>query len=607
MNKILKYLTLSMVVLLSSSLVYAADPPAPANSVTQKWFCLKPTRTGTHESSLAVKDGVTYDTTKPTYVVVKIAYDIGDTNPSADNSGMTAGSATLDTHIFNSTDGLNKLVEKLGFSGGVSKGGNPASAFPVEWADDLSKTQGGSEARSHFWYGMQEETPVPTTVPVQGNQGAQQQGTIDWVKSQGKGAADCEFLSWDPFGYVFDAVTHGPIQGVYVQLLTSKTTNGEYTPVPVGIGTGKVPANPVVTNSDGSYKFYVDPGFYKLELLGDAAKSSKKYTIEKDITKIKTGYKEFGYEQIYIAETPEVIQEVAGKVERRDIAIETIGAPAPFSTNGPKVQEIFVHSAIQNGEQMIRLSGRVQFIPVDLIAIYKDSGNVVVEEKKFSLVPGHKYVPQNSTNDRNFDIWTNASSADGKGALSELRVVSKYSTKIQTISIPPMPSYLDGIAYGSSNAPVVGGTVGIYLEGSNKPAYITSTDSVGHFVVTSEWIPSFPYELRYTSATGDTTKVTTTEYLKQNGAYHASKAVQSYSAIITDASGKTKNLKTAANAAKPSGRGTDLLPTTPGQGSITSGTQGIIMLIVVIMMLLMIGVGAFVVMKSKQSQLPPQI
>ncbi len=605
MNTILKSITISIVALLSSTLVFAADSPPPANSVTQKWFCLKPTNSGTHDSSLTVKDGVTYDTTKPTYVVVKVALDVGDTNPSADNSGMTAGSASLDTHIFNSTDGLNKLASKLGFTGGVSKGSNPTSSFPVEWSDDLSKTNGGEQARAHFWYGMQEEAPVPTTAAVQGNQGAQQQGTIDWVKSKGKGAADCEFISWDPFGYVFDATTHGPISGVYVQLLTSQTADGVYAPVPVGIGTGKVSANPVITNSDGSYKFYVDPGFYKLALIGDVTKSGKKYTIEKNINNIKNGFREYGYEQVYIAETPEVIQEVAGKVERRDIAIETIGAPAPFSINGPKIQEIMMHSALQNGEQMIRFSGRVQFIPVDLIAQYMDDNNTVVEEKKFSLAPGHKYVPLNSNNDRNFDIWVSASSTDGKGVLKNLKVTSKFSTKLQSMSVPPMPSYLDGIAFGITRAPVVNGTVGVYPMGSNIPVYTTSTDSVGHFVVTSEWIPPFSYELHYTTTAGDVIKVSTTDYLKQNEKYLKDHSIQSYSGVITDANGKPKNLKDDVSKVKP--QNVPEPTSIESAQSFISRTPVIMMFVLVIMMLLMIGVGAFVVMKSKQNQLPPQM
>ncbi|MFH0773631.1 MAG: hypothetical protein V1922_04960 [bacterium] len=598
MKHFLKYFVFVAVTLLFTVSVFAQNSPPPKNSELQRWFCLKPTLIDGHESSLSVKDGVVIDSKKPTYVVVKISFEGGTAgeNPTAEKSAITTGNSTLDNHIFSSSTGLDKLVKDFGFEGGV-EGGNPTNTFPVKWKDFVS------EERAHFWYGMQESDPVPAA--GNGSLGSQQQGTFAFDKA--KGATDCEFINWDPFGYVFDAVTHGPIKGVYVRLLTSATENGTYTPVPVGIGTGKVPANPALTNSDGSYKFYVSPGFYKLELLGDAAQSSKKYIIEKDINNVKPGYAEFGYEQLYIAEKPEVIHELAGKVERRDIAIKTIGAPAPLLTDGPQLKEIIVNRSIQNGESKIRVSGRALFIPIDLVAVYKDINNIVLEEKRFSLVHGHNYVPQNSGDERNFDIWMDAQTKDQKGTLAEVKTVSKYTTKSFSYHVDPMPSFLDGIANDKTGKPIIDGFVRVYPIGSDQSAFKTTTDKNGHFTVNSDQLPPLPYSLLYTTVTGDEIKVTTTEYLKQNAAYHKENLINPYSVKSTEPNPSTAQTKTNGNTSGSTS--TRVQPTIVQGGGITSfGMQGIIMIVMTLVILVMIGVGAFVVMRSKQQQqIPPQM
>jgi hypothetical protein len=607
MRHILKFLSFIALFTLSTSFVFAVDPtPPPSASANMRWFCLSKVSAdpGSHTAVLKVKDGVSYQSDKEVNVVVRIAFDHDESNLTAENSGMTTANPTLDQKILGGTAGLDALQSKLGFtSAGIVGGKNPTSVFPITWTDDLSKTSGGSQDRAHYWYGVQEAVPVQNT--ANGGEGGFQQGTFDFA--QANGANDCEVIRWDPFGYVFDAQTHGPIEGVYVRILSSKTENGVYTPMPVGIGAGKVPQNPIATQKDGSYRYYVDPGFYKLELLGDVGKSSRKYVIEKDLSKIKPGYEEFGYEQIYLAEKPEVIREVVGKVERRDIAIETIGAPAPFSVDGPKLKDIIVNRSMQNGEQKVRLSGMVAQIPVDLIAVYKDNNNVKVSEERFSLVHGHKYVPQGLHDERNFDILVSAESKDGQGIFKELQITTKYSSKVLSVPISPMPSFLDGIARSKTGVPIVEGTVGIYAIGSDRPSYVTATNDVGHFSVNTEWIPPFPYELRYKNTTGDETIVSTSDYLKQNAVYHGENHIDSYVVKITEqdpAKIKQNTNKNVNNT--PNGR---VQPTETTQSvlAIATRTQGFFAIIIALVVLLLVGAGIFVIMRSKEGQAPPQL
>ena len=618
--------------LFMSSVSFAQDPTPPPHSANMQWFCLgadkekvnNDTRRN-HLAKLYIKDGSGYQSEKETYVVVRIAYKNevalnakpgeGGTELTGDNSGLTTGNENWDTTVLGGTTGLEKLKSELGFAnaGVIDSQYNLVNklttTFPVIWRDDLLFTQDGDPKvedsdRAHYWYGVQEGSA--TGGAGVGSLGSQQQGTFSFANAAD--VRDCAVLRWDPFGYVFDAQTHGAVAGVYIRILSSKTENGIYTPVPVGVGQGMVAQNPIATQKDGSYRFYVDPGFYKLELLGDASKSTTQYIIETDIKNIKPGYGEFGYEQVYKAENPEVITEMAGKVERRDIAIKTIGAPAPFVKDGPQLKDILINRSMKSGEQQVRITGMVSLIPVDFIAIYKDVNGNKISEEKFSLVHGHKYVPEGLRDERNFDMWINAKSKDSVGVFKELKISSKYSSKTISLSISPMPSFLDGIAEAKGGKPIVGGTVSIYPMGSGKPSYTTSTDNIGHFVVNSEWIPPFPYELRYRTIMGDETKVTTTEYLKQNAMYHKENNIDSYSIqtiqpSISPFKNETKeNSKSGTKTINNYSKSREPQSTISQSNSpVDSGMQGVVIVVIVLMVLVGVAVGAIITMKPKQT------
>lgn len=575
--------------------IFAQDPPVPT-SAGMHWFCLSAPKDQAiiedHIAKLYTKSDVGWQPEKKVNVVVRIAYDHttdGALNLNENNSAMTTANDVLDGQILGGTDGLKNLKDKLGFVVGKGYGvieGNPIvmkSGEAITWHDDLKDTMKNYIDRAHYWYGVQEAAVVPDT--TSGGAGALQNGTFTF--STAGGQKDCDIIRWDPFGYVFDAQTHGPVVGASVRILSSITENGAYTPVPVGIGKGMVGQNPILTHKDGSYRFYVDPGYYKLEI--------SNYTIEKDITQIKSGFEEFGYEQLYLAETPEVIHEFANKVERRDIAIETIGAPAPFS-DGPKLKDMLVSSSEKDGVLAVRINGMVSQIPVDLIAVYKDNDGTVVNEEKYNLVHGHNYVPSGLHDERNFDIFINSESKDG-GIFKELKVISKYSSKIITVAISPMPSYLNGIATTRLGTPIIGGTVEVYPIGSKKPSYTTKIDESGKFEVKTEWIPPMPYELRYKTITGDIYKVSTSEYLKQNARYHADKQINSFSVKKDEASNITKKNAKVKNIVSGRAEASDMQKT---GSTLPSGSQGVIMIVVVLFVLILVGVGVFIMMKSKQ-------
>ncbi len=578
---------LVLFIFFSYSFSYAQEaPPVPA-SEGMHWFCLSKESADpyTHTAVLGVKEGTGYRDGVDTAVVVRIALD-HEIKTAADmdnNSAMTTGDSELDDQILGGHDGLITLQgpDHGLANAGIVDGTNPTQSFPITWTDDLVATEeeGGAADRAHYWYGVQEA--LPEIDMAAGGAGAQQQGTFTF--DEAGSSKDCDVVRWDPYGYVFDAQTLGPVEGVKVAILSSKTENGVYTPVPVGVGEGKVPQNPIATKKDGSYRYYVGPGFYKLLL-------SSPHTIEKNLSKIKPGYEEFGYEQLYIADTPEVIHELAGKVERRDIAIKTVGAPAPFQKEGPVIRDIMQSQSVSGGKLAVRLTGTVEQLPVHFVAVYQNDLKEVVGEKIFKLEHGHSYVTQGLRDERNFDLWIPVVLEEGKGRFMELRVSSTYSDKTLTFPMNPMPTYLEGIARDAFGMPIVNGTVALRANGIKKPLIRVSTDAEGHFTIYSNKIPPFPYTLHYSSATGKQSSLTTSEFLSQNETYHAQKKINAFSHVVADADLKAlereKNQKLASSAQK-------------NTSVMTQGMQGIVIIICILVLLVGIGVGAYFVMRKK--------
>ena len=233
---------------------------------------------------------------------------------------------------------------------------------------------------------------------------------------------------------------------------------------------------------------------------------------------------------------------------------------------------------------------------MDLTAIYTDLNNTILDQKTFSIIHGHTYIPQNSTDERNFDIWMDETTKDSKGILTQIKVTSKYSTKFFTIPIDPMPSYLEGIAKDKTDKPILEGTVSVFPIGSSNPTFKTTADIHGHFIITSANLPPLPYSLLYTTITGDEIKISTTEYLKQNVNFHKTNAINSYSV-------KTLDHKTSVT-------NNPLRQPTTGdqkQGTASTGGQMIILTFVILIILIATAAGAFLVMKSKRQQVPPAV
>lgn len=600
--------------------VFAQEPPPPENKGGQQWFCLKADRAGGHDATLSVYPPGTPGKGSPIpgypiYVFVKIA------------NKLTTGDPELDKkpEIFSTDQNYQFLSQNYKFNKGEGdglKGTNPRkdeTDFPVGWHDDILP------AADHYWYGMQIVEPTGQGVDT-GNDLAQKFGTFTFDRLQTD--SDCAALHWDPLGFVFDAETLGPIQGVDVTVINAQTGQ----PVPEGFGTGKVAINPYITLANGAYSFYTDPGFYKLTL----GKYNGKQLEIQDPAQVNPNFAQYGYTNLYDLKVNEGrIEEKAGETARVDIAVKTVGAPSPESKI-PMLEDVNVGRA---GEK-ISVTGKVTLVPAELVVMYSDPATGVMK--------AGAEKPEIDETTRRF-AFTADQMIDGTFIFAEVQVrkpavVGKVPSFLQTVvaffksfvkdveaqspatsvKIDPIPSYLEGIAYDTNGNPLPNVLVGIYLSGSNTPAYQVRSDIEGHYVIGSQYIPTLPYEIRVRKTTGELIRVSTREYLKQNSEFHKANDINSFETIKTESSfnaagelavtkevvdlNEVNEAKKRAAGVNSGGRSTtqptNNTGTTGGIAAALSqpGGQGIIMVVVAILVLVLIGVGAFVMMKSKQQQ-----
>jgi len=624
MSKIFK-INIFLLSTLVLSLVLPSFFPIFADSApVQRFFCLAAKKNGTHNALLSIDPAKYTAIPGDIYVFVRL------------NNLLTTGNPTLDSdhNVLGSSSNYDALVKSLELKdAGLVDSVNPVPSsanLPVDWHDDLNP----NKPTAHFWFGMQ---LVPPTQPVvNGAGGALQQGTFNWAVNAGDSV--CASIKWDPLGYVFDAQTLGVIPGAIVTIYDASKTPP--VKVPTGPGVGQVATNPFPTLDNGTFSFFTSPGTYSLTIGG---KYNGVSLIIAGPSTVNQNYKADGYTNLYSSDTP--IVEAEGQTVRTDIAVNTVGAPAPIPMT-PTIEDINIIGAGENTQ----VSGTVvPYAPdsptVKVVPVYvepttlaeqngTDTIPINVNGEFSSLISSSMQVGDETYVINRLDL-KNISTALRKDSpnafiaaltkIKDLLFVVHAAQSASSVVINPIPSYLEGIAQDSKGAVLSNVLVGIYLQGSNVSVYQTSSDVNGHYVIGSQYIPILPYEIHLTLANGEVVSLTTMEYLKQNANFHKQNTINSFATVQTNSSINNAGILTVtktvispvtantnkSNVGNSKGNGSSgyrngASQVTPTGGITTSGMQGIIMIAVAIMVLLMIGVGAFVMMKSKQSQMPPQ-
>ena len=97
--------------------------------------------------------------------------------------------------------------------------------------------------------------------------------------------------------------------------------------------------------------------------------------------------------------------------------------------------------------------------------------------------------------------------------------IAAAQTTSTSISLNPIPAYLEGYAYDQKGNVLPNATVKIILQMTKKMYYQTKADEKGHFAIGSSSLPLFDYYLEISTPGMGTITYTTTEFAKVNSQY----------------------------------------------------------------------------------------
>jgi len=509
----------------------------------------------------------------------------------------TTGNAAADTAIFG-TEPIKILEQSSNykFEGFFKADGKTNENNPF---NNPSSTIGPFEWQSLSTYTARKYMALNFVTPDQaaaGNNNTLQQGTINFETAN----KDCEIIRWDPYGRVFNSMTLEPIMNVKV-FLEKKDATGGWVQYVDSFGKVQNPyRNPQRTDingteEDGAFSFVVEDGTYRLRVVSPTTNLIFPY----DSQKIHPNYSKI-YSDIYPGKaiTGEEVYEIiqTGKIQHRDIPLAT--RSATFVSTPPKRMEFFYNKI--NGKAIIKARSSHPFTKVSVYTVIGDppvrlnklifgkqvngdsqankDGWFAVEIDESGFAKGEMFgqidlerVDLTSTILSKNSLWYSRLWAFFKSLLMIESVNAQTDTSSKTtMNFQPIPSYIEGYAYDAKGNVLTNTAVGVYLTFSNRPYSETKTDTKGYYRFSSENLPTMPYELRYTSATGNITKTTTGKFITQNKQYFTTNKVDPY--IYKDKAGNLIKIVNRPNNLIIDG-GTKLTGQPSSGGGVTTGVQ----------------------------------
>jgi len=420
-----------------------------------------------------------------------------------------------------------------------------------------------------------------------GGQGGEQQGTFTFEGALGR----CTSISWDPYGIVFDSQSLEPVAGIKVTLIKQRE-NGKFT---IALG-NDIPSilNPITTLEDGAFEFFVPNGTYQLDLNTSGFTFPSKAKLSSNYSKI--------YSEIYHGE--DIIEK--GSTEHRDVPIDS--KTTPYHSD---VKLMAYFPLLDKGTNEMIIQGRVTH-PLTKINVYgqKPSGN-----KQGTYVRTKLLTSITADKTGQFDIRYNMNKLEVTEIIGDIEFIKpNYSTmkyeqglttiKNLTLKVEPIPNYLEGYAYDQTGKPIPNATVGIYLNLSNKPAYETTVDANGFYRISSEYLPSMVYGIRYSGATGGTNSVTTSQFIAQNAKYLETQKSNLF--VFKDKKGQTFSLEQRKKFTNKNGSLSPSMQNSknPDSNQITQGSQqissNVLPLVIILVLVGLGGVAAIVYFMKKK-------
>jgi len=612
-----------------------------AAALTQKTYCLDAVICSTgpcsgkgntgHRVRLTTRADAKLPPNKQAYIIACVAGS-GSSLPIC-----TTGNPTSDVTLYgqDNADKMTKAPTAWGYvfeglfgadgetsPNGPPPAGNPLLPLPVtvkasgeidtlEWQD---KTTDG---KSRLWRAL---FLVDPSEGIGATGAGVKQNDLDF-DSAGK---ECLKISWDPTGRVFDSQTLEPVSGAKVSLM-HKNDAGVFELMSYLSST---------TKNNGRYELVVPDGTYKLVI-------DPPYLIATDPATIHPSYSKAYYE---VYDGVPIVQ--AGSIQHRDVAVNV----TPHTVT-PLDYEYFV----ETGALGMTISGTVTH-PLSIVSVNTvKSTDIKYDEQGREITspppPYHRKGIATIAADKegNFSILVNQASlqrTDGyqevvydadvtKVSLTGSPVTKNPSKNIleyvaefiqsllpsvygQTMRanfrIPAMPTYLSGYAYDSSGKPIPNATVGLYLTFSKVPSHVVQADANGFFHVTSTDVPTMPYEIKYTTPTGQVVTTSTSEFIAQNHKTNVANNTNPFeyrdqnNTVVTPAVVKpttSSGMRSSLRSGTTTG-GTGSTKTDAKSGGVFGSnpavTQTLVVLVLLILLLGGVGVGVLLYMKNKTSQ-----
>jgi hypothetical protein len=436
----------------------------------------------------------------------------------------------------------------------LASGNNYFSPGVINEAGQLLNVKGH---QGYFLYAARQ--PEPLGAGVGEENATQQLGQAKLVFPAG--AENCERISWDPYGRIFDAVSLEPL-GAGEAIVTLLDENGNRSLNTL--------FNDVLIDEMGKYNIYINKdGKYKLKVI---PKTEHLFTaVEPDAR-----YKDL-YEFIYRAGDPAFVEKAASP-KRVDIPLKPKGVP--YARNPDYIYKEYKDVWFE-GESFTKIALRtvhpktIVKVMVNGIELTEDGAGrllpktsdkegywlalikkEVLSQEGFNieLIKNPQYYPLAKNNNYFGQIINKLTSLFIKNvsAQQSIRIDSGSSSadnKKTIIKFEPILDYIEGYAYDSEKKIIPKSKVNIKLKMNNKIYYSTTADDSGFFTMYPKNLP--PYEFYLEIINPETEKIlvqTTSEFADKNQPYLDSEKIDLMQAtkqdqkIIDPITGKLNNI-----------------------------------------------------------------
>ncbi|HRN70451.1 MAG TPA: hypothetical protein PLS49_04650 [Candidatus Woesebacteria bacterium] len=431
----------------------------------------------------------------------------------------------------------------------------------IEWK---SHTPEKLNRNFKLWTPIKEEIIMPEEQEPVGS-GGQQQAILTFPLSTNAEAQCDDYVSYDPEGRVFDALTLDPIPNVNVTLLQSdsNTATGNYTIEAVNkFNTELIVVNPILTKAKdfegiinapflvGSFNFFVVDGFYKLL----ASHTDYEFLDSSNVSRLHSNASKI-YSDIYFSNSAPIQQQ--GQIEHRDIPLfpkdgkgkiypETFhllydvnilenGTESQYKgqVSHPFAKAVLEVCAKKNN---IEVCNNLQNVSIAEGAPDKNGKfDIALDQNKLELGQYYKISFQHTnlttlTLAKNHSLWDKLISI-----ISSFSLTKPVFAQTPSVSrnVQPIASYLEGYAYDSAGHIIPNAKVYIYESVSKVPMIQTEADQNGYFRITSEYLPTTEYTIGYGNPenTNEIVQITTAEFLTQNKEFITVEKIDPY--IVT--------------------------------------------------------------------------